>query len=86
MSIEALIKEKIEQEFNPEEITIINESDLHIGHAGHDGSGDSHFKLMVVSSSFDGYSRIQRHKMVMSSLKELFSQGLHAITLDLKAP
>ena len=85
MSIEAQIKQKIEEEFAPEHFEVINESHKHIGHAGHDGSGDSHFKLIVESSMFNGCTRIQMHRMVTSLLKPLFDQGLHALSLDLRS-
>ncbi|MCB1531463.1 MAG: BolA family transcriptional regulator [Alphaproteobacteria bacterium] len=85
MSIEALIKQKIEEHFAPVHFEIINESDRHIGHAGYDGIGDSHFKLIIVSSAFKGYNRVQKHRMVVSVLTPLFSQGLHALSLDLQA-
>lgn len=85
MSIEAQIKQKIIEEFSPERFELINESDKHVGHAGHDGSGDSHFKLMVVSSAFDGCTRIQMHRMVTNLLNPLFDKGLHALSLDVKA-
>ena len=85
MSIEAQIKQKIMEELKPEHFELINESDKHIGHAGHDGSGDSHFKLIVVSSAFGDCTRIQMHRMVTDILSSLFDEGLHALSLDLKA-
>lgn len=86
MSIEALIKQKITESLKPEQLELVNESHKHVGHAGHDGSDDSHFKLMVVSSEFDGCSRIQRHRIITKILKPLFDKGLHALSLDLKSP
>lgn len=86
MTITEQIKEKIEREFAPTHFEIINDSHKHIGHAGHDGSGESHFRLVVVSPAFTGCSRIQMHRMVNDLLKPLFSKGLHALSLDLKAP
>ena len=86
MSITALIKQKIEDNLKPVHFEIINESDRHIGHAGHDGSGESHFKLMVVSSAFDGCSRVQRHRQVYDLLDGAFSMGLHALSMQLYTP
>ena len=43
MTNEELIRQKITEEFSPEHFEIINESDKHVGHAGHDGEGQSHF-------------------------------------------
>ena len=30
-------------------LNVINNSDKHIGHSGHDGGGESHFKVDIVS-------------------------------------
>ena len=48
--------------------------------------GDScNQKLMVVSSSFNGISLIEQHKMVLSPLKEHFESGtLHALSIETK--
>ena len=83
MDIEALIKKKIEENFSSTHIEVINESHLHEGHAGDDGSGQTHFKLIMVSSDFEGCSRIQRHRMVLDVVSDFFSQGMHAFSLNL---
>ena len=48
--------------------------------------GDScNLKLMVKSSSFNGISLIEQHKMVLSPLKEHFESGtLHALSIETK--
>lgn len=86
MQISKEIQRIIEEKFAPEHFELINESDYHKGHAGHDGSGQSHFKLIVVSPVFAEHNRVQRHRVVNDSLKALFSQGLHALTLKLYSP
>ena len=85
MSISSEIERIIRAEFDPVHFELINDSDKHVGHAGHDGSGDSHFTLIVVSSSFDEVSRVQRSRMVYAVLDGLFSQGLHALSLKLSS-
>ena len=86
MNVTTQIKEKIEKDFKPEHFEIINQSDKHIGHAGHDGSGESHFKLIVVSRVFCGYNRIQRHRMVNKALETLLPSKIHALSLSLHTP
>lgn len=81
-----LIKQKIIENLAPQQLEIINESDKHIGHAGHDGSGQSHFKLIVVSKKFLGLNRIQRQRLVYGFLAEEFSSGLHALSLKTYTP
>jgi BolA protein len=82
MTIEEQIKQKIEEKFQPEFLELINESHKHKGHAGDDGSGQTHFKLLVVSNAFEGCNRMQRHRLVYSALKQLFDAGLHALSIE----
>ncbi len=81
MTIEQQIEFLVRENLNIEEFELINESYKHAGHAGDDGSGQTHFKLKVVSSDFDNLSRIDREKTVLSIVKPLFSKGLHAINI-----
>ena len=50
------IKRKIESAFSPDLLEIRNDSDKHRGHAGDNGSGESHFHLTIVSDIFQGKS------------------------------
>ncbi len=83
MDIGQLIKEKIEQELNPVLCEVVNESQKHKGHAGDNGTGQTHFKLKVVSGLFDEQSAIARQRAVYKALSPAFSAGLHAISMRL---
>ncbi len=51
-----------------------------------DGS-DCSSSLLIVSNSFDGLSTLDRHKLVMGTLKEHFQSGeVHALSLSTKTP
>ncbi len=86
MSLTEQIKEKLEAALAPTFLEIINESDRHIGHAGHDGSGESHFRIKIVSEKFSGCGRIQRQKIVYVILSHEINNLIHALSLDLRAP
>lgn len=86
MTIEDKIKQIIQNEFTPTHLEVINESHKHAGHAGDDGSGQTHFKLIVVSNLFEEQSRVERQKSVNASIKNLFDKGLHAISMHLSTP
>ncbi|MEZ5813284.1 MAG: BolA family protein [Alphaproteobacteria bacterium] len=81
-----LIKQLIEENFNPVEFELINESYKHLGHVGDDGSGQTHYKLIVVSEMFQNCSRIDRQRAVMQVLSPAFSKGLHAVSVKLSSP
>jgi len=51
-----------------------------------DGS-DCSSSLLIVSNSFNGLSTLDRHKLVMGTLKEHFQSGeVHALSLTTKTP
>lgn len=86
MSIAEQIKRKITESLAPEHLELINESHKHKGHAGDNGTGESHFKLIVVSSKFEGYDRIQRHRMVFTVLNEELNGKIHALSIAAYTP
>ncbi|WP_193174700.1 BolA family protein [Oricola nitratireducens] len=86
--IEERIVKKIEEAFAPERLAVINESHLHAGHHGGamDGSGETHFRVRVVSGAFAGMSRIERHRMLNELLSAEIADGVHALALEPAAP
>ena len=56
---------------NPLKIEIEDEGHLHVGHAGAKSGG--HFKLYIVSQSFNNMTQINRHKLIYKTLSELLN-------------
>ena len=80
------IKFKLQQKFVIQELEVLDESEQHRGHVGFQEGGESHFRIRLVSKTFKGQSRIQRHRAVHSALgKELLST-IHALALELDTP
>jgi len=87
MSMEARIRSRLERRFAPERLDIINESAMHSGHHGSPGTGESHFRIYIVSAAFSGKPRLERHRLVNSELAdELARGGLHALAIVARAP
>lgn len=86
MTIADNIRTKLENALSPESLSVIDESHLHAGHAGARPQGESHFRLEIVSRSFDGKSRIERQRMIYALLDEEFASGLHALSIKARAP
>lgn len=59
---------------------------MHAGHAGSPGTGESHFRVLVVSDAFDGKSRVERHRMVNAALADELAGRVHALALTTYAP
>lgn len=72
--------------FAPTALEVINDSASHHGHAGHDGSGESHFTLVIESAAFAGVSRLQRQRMVNAALGDIPGHRVHALAIKASAP
>ncbi|MBA8818089.1 BolA protein [Ochrobactrum sp. 19YEA23] len=89
-----VMQTKLTAAFAPERLEIINESHLHAGHHHHDsdhhaafdGSGETHFRVRIVSDAFTGLSRVQRHRAINEVLKDELNNGVHALALEPSAP
>ena len=80
--IETLLREA----FAPTRLDVINDSARHHGHAGDDGSGESHFTVVIESEAFAGKSRLDRQRMVNRALGDIPGQRVHALAVRAFAP
>ena len=72
--------------FAPTRLQVINDSAKHRGHAGDDGSGESHFTVVIESAAFAGQSRLARQRMVNAALGDIPDQRVHALAIRAFAP
>ena len=87
LSIEQRITDKLTAALEPERLEVINESHLHAGHQeAFDGTGETHFRVRVVSSRFAGMMRLQRHRTVNDLLADELRDGVHALAIEPAAP
>jgi BolA protein len=86
MSVEAAIREKLMQMLQPTRLDVVNESHLHAGHRTSPGTGESHFRVLVVSQAFAGKSRIERHRMINDTLAAELKGKVHALAIKAYAP
>lgn len=85
-SIAKAMEKALQAAFNPIRITLVDDSDKHKGHAGHDGQGESHFRLLIVSEAFKGISRVERHRMIYKVLEHFLSGHVHAMAIRALTP
>ena len=86
MSVASTIRAKLQDAFEPARLEVVNESELHAGHRNSPGTGESHFRVLVVSPAFAGKSRLARHRLVNEVLAAELKSKIHALALDLYAP
>ena len=72
--------------FDPTRLQVINDSAQHRGHMGDDGSGESHFTVVIEAAAFAGRSRLERQRMVNAALGDIPGQRVHALAIRAFAP
>jgi stress-induced morphogen len=80
--VEAAITEKLESTFKPLHLAVVNESSAHNVPSG----SETHFKVVVVSSTFAGTPKLERHRAVNSVLEMELKGGVHALSIVTKTP
>lgn len=71
---------------SPAHLAVIDDSEKHRGHAGHDARGESHFTVEIVAAAFEGQSRVARQRAVNAALAELLRERVHALAIKARAP
>ncbi|MGL4238047.1 BolA family protein [Tabrizicola sp.] len=81
MTVKDDIEARLTAAFAPDRLEVTNESHRHAGHAGDDGTGESHFHILIRAAAFAPMTRVARHRAVHQALGDL-NQRVHAIALD----
>lgn len=77
---------RLDSSLSPTRIELIDDSEQHRGHGGHNPAGESHFSLRIESAAFAGKSRIERQRMVHKALGDLLDERVHALSIQATAP
>jgi BolA protein len=80
------IERRLRAALDPTRLVVTNDSGKHSGHAGDDGSGESHFSVEVVAERFAGMSRVERQRAVNAALADLLRDRIHALAIKAEAP
>jgi len=91
LTVEESIREKLTRAFAPLSLVVENESAKHAGHAGardHLGrnTGETHFRVVVVSEAFQGKAAIERHRQINEALKDELAGPVHALAIKALTP
>jgi BolA protein len=85
-STQQVITRKLMEAFAPENLRVIDESDQHIGHAGHRPGGQTHYRIHIVAPMFKGKSRLERHRLINQTLSSELAGSVHALAIHAAAP
>jgi BolA protein len=81
-----IIAARLTDSLAPSHLEVINDSHYHAGHMGDDGTGESHFTVIVESDRFVGLNRVARQRLVNQALADLLSSRIHALAIRARAP
>jgi BolA family transcriptional regulator, general stress-responsive regulator len=84
--VAAEIAQRLQAALSPVQLAVIDDSEKHRGHSGHDARGESHFTVEIVADVFSGASRVQRHRLVNAALDPLLRDRVHALAIKARAP
>jgi BolA protein len=82
MGLDNEINDALAATFATTALQVINESHLHAGHAGDDGTGESHWRVVIAAPEFAQMSRIARHRAIHTALGPAVIGRIHALSLD----
>ncbi|RXJ72956.1 BolA family transcriptional regulator [Veronia nyctiphanis] len=77
MIIQQRIEKKLTDEFSPSHLEVINESHMHNVPKG----SESHFKVIVVSETFENKRLIARHRAINTVLADELKNDIHALAM-----
>ena len=81
-----IITARLTAALSPSYLEVINDSHHHAGHMGDDGTGESHWTVIVESPAFSGVSRVQRQRLINNALADLLVSRIHALAIKARAP
>jgi BolA protein len=84
LGLSDLIHQTLTQSLSPTALTIEDESHLHAGHAGAKEGG--HYRVKITAQQFQGLNRIERHRLIYSTLHTYMQNGIHALAIHAITP
>ena len=82
MSFFDQVKAKINKKINPENIILIDNSNLHSKHKSFDAT-KLHLKIIIKSKKLKKMNKIMAHKEIYSILKDEMSNKIHALEIEI---
>ena len=84
--LDRIIADRLERALAPSRLAVTNDSAMHAGHMGDDGTGETHFSVEVESAAFAGLGRVARQRLVNGALADLLRDRIHALAIRARAP
>ncbi len=82
MNRQQIIEHKLQQALSPTHLEVVNETHMH----NVPEDAESHYKVIAVSTQFEGKPLVQRHRLINATLAEELAGGIHALALHTMTP
>jgi BolA family transcriptional regulator, general stress-responsive regulator len=79
----SIIEDRLQKAFSPNHLEVIDESNKHIGHAGHQG-GERHFAVVIKADCFNDLSRINAHRQIYALFDDMMPDQIHALRIQIR--
>ena len=83
MGLEAEIRDRLHS-LSPTHLEVVNESAQHQGHAGDDGTGESHWRVIIAAPGFAAMTRLARHRAIHAALGPQIIGRIHALAIEVR--
>ncbi len=83
MSLLEEIENKLHEKFEPTNLEVVNQSHLHKGHAGDNGTGESHFMVNITAGVLSKMGRVEGQRAIYGALQNEMHK-IHALTINIK--
>lgn len=74
------IEKRLRESLTIQSLEIIDESHLHVGHAGA-ASGGGHFQVIITAVDFEDLNTLARHRLVYEALGDAMETDIHALSI-----
>ncbi len=82
MTVQQEIEQRLQNGFSPVFLEVANESHQH----SVPPDSETHFRVVLVSATFNGVSRVARHQQVYAALAPQMEGPVHALALHTFSP
>lgn len=85
MNVSKLIRERLQEKFNPIVINIVNQSEQHASHISEELPfyGQTHFSIQIQAEELENLTKIEQHRRIFSCLNDLIPSPIHALSIDI---
>ena len=77
------IREKILTIEGIDALKVMDQSHLHVGHAGYREGESTHFDLKITSKVLYSMSKIEAHRQIYAALGGMMVEEIHALSIDI---